>query len=389
MNKTDIKTLTIDELRAKFDKKKIDFNPSYQRKSGVWREGKKLLLIDSILNGYIFPVVYFRRKSNDPDEWEVVDGSQRLTAIKEYLIENKVFCFEKYGIDAYKHYDGKTWSELIDMPLMDMCKLSHKKGEDLQRLKEFKLEYVLITSATDDEMTDVFRRLNSGEPLSEGEWLTCLLPSLPLWEITKAFADHCYTNHRGIIYNHKKNGDIHEDFDTLRNMDAWFWANIALVLYQYEKNGSLKFINGKRAVVCDRYEELQAEYSKMNKAEQEQEIALCDRIKSNMVKALDLFLAICKLMQNEFKRPKALFAAFIFSYMYRDNSALINNLLQRENTFSKRIRLFSGETINRRGNEAVIDFTTTISNDYKKNTNNTPCARENRYSCYVKLLINE
>ena len=384
MKKTDIKTLTIEEIKRKFEKGEIDFNPSYQRKSGVWRDSKKLLLIDSILSGYIFPVIYFRAKNDNPDRWEVVDGSQRLTVIKEYLIEKKSFDFGKYGIDKYKHYDEKTWEQFINMSLQEMIDCSREGGNDIQRMKEFKLEYVLITSATDDEMTEVFRRLNSGEPLSEGEWLTCLLPSLPLWEITKEFADYCYSH-----YRYKKNGFVHEDFDPLRNMDAWFWANVALDIYKYEINGELVFSNGKRSMICDEYEKMQNEYSALNPQKQQENKALCLTIKENMIRSLELFEKMCRLMQNDFKRPKALFTTFVFSYMNRDNRILINNLDKRDNTFSKRIRCFSGERIPKQNNEQIIDFTEQIISEYKRNNQNTSRARAERYRYYEKLLTKE
>lgn len=86
MKVTPIRELTIGELKDCFAKERFDFEPIYQRKSGVWRERQRLLLIDSILSGYIIPVVIFRQNKH-VDKWEVVDGSQRLYSIKDYLID--------------------------------------------------------------------------------------------------------------------------------------------------------------------------------------------------------------------------------------------------------------------------------------------------------------
>lgn len=389
MNKSDVKTLNIDEIRMKFEKNQINFKPSYQRKSGIWRDNKKLRLIDSILSGYIIPVIYFRSNPNNSNIWDVVDGSQRLSTIKEYLIENKKFEFEKYGMDKYKHYDNMTWEEFISMPWPKIFELSHCEGEDIKRMQDFKVEYILITSANEEEMIEVFQRLNSGEPLSEGEWLTCLLPSLPLWNITQEFADICYQKHKHDIYNYKKDGSIHEDFDPLRNMDAWFWANVALFIYQYEMNREIKFSNGKRTVILDEYDKLQKQYYALSDAEKNTNIELCKRIKENMIETLELFVTICKLMQNEFKRPKALFTIFAYSYINRNNLTLISNLKKHNNIFAKRIRIFSGEKIEKNDNERIINFTEEVLNLYKKHNDNTSNARLGRYRCFEKLLGKE
>lgn len=172
-------------------------------------------------------------------------------------------------------------------------------------------------------------------------------------------------------------------------MDAWFWANILLDVYKYEINGKLAFSNGIRSTICDEYENLQKEYSAFSEQKRQENRDFCLQIVNNMKDALKLFLEICSLMQNDFKRPKALFTAFIFSYIYRNDQTLINNLTQRDNNFSRRIRYFSGEKIAKQGNEQIIEFIETILAEYKKYSQNSPNARAERHKCYEKMLIKD
>ncbi|MFD4863598.1 DUF262 domain-containing protein, partial [Streptomyces atratus] len=57
--------------------------PDWQRDE-VWSLQQKRLLIDSILNGWKLPKFYFAKTSSDPDEFDVVDGQQRLATIWEF-----------------------------------------------------------------------------------------------------------------------------------------------------------------------------------------------------------------------------------------------------------------------------------------------------------------
>jgi uncharacterized protein with ParB-like and HNH nuclease domain len=64
-------------------KNAIDTNPDFQRPP-VWSRGQKQLLIDTILQGYDIPKLYWRKTSNRPERYDVVDGQQRLRAIFEF-----------------------------------------------------------------------------------------------------------------------------------------------------------------------------------------------------------------------------------------------------------------------------------------------------------------
>jgi uncharacterized protein with ParB-like and HNH nuclease domain len=71
-------------------KKYINFSPAYQRRGNVWGREQKQLLIDSIINGYDIPKLYFQFMPQDVNATEiynyaVIDGKQRLEAILDFV----------------------------------------------------------------------------------------------------------------------------------------------------------------------------------------------------------------------------------------------------------------------------------------------------------------
>lgn len=88
-------SMTIGNLKAMKDnllKDTIDFNSPIQRKSGMWDEKRKSMLIHSILMNSIFsvPAIYFRKDTiaDKKYQYSVIDGIQRITTIFDF-IDNK------------------------------------------------------------------------------------------------------------------------------------------------------------------------------------------------------------------------------------------------------------------------------------------------------------
>ena len=79
------KTLTwsIERLVERFSD--IDPKPQYQR-GEVWDLNRKQLLIDTILNGFDIPKIYFRHLSSSSGyKYDVADGQQRIITIESFL----------------------------------------------------------------------------------------------------------------------------------------------------------------------------------------------------------------------------------------------------------------------------------------------------------------
>jgi uncharacterized protein with ParB-like and HNH nuclease domain len=105
-------------LHANFKAETIYVDNTFQRRS-AWAERNKARLIETILNGYPMPEIYLWSGKADPQTGEirfsVVDGQQRLTAIREYISE--AFALRSSYLDPknrIRGYAGKNFSELKD-----------------------------------------------------------------------------------------------------------------------------------------------------------------------------------------------------------------------------------------------------------------------------------
>lgn len=128
---------------------KIDLSPEYQR-GKVWGKDKKQLLLDSIYKNMHVPAVYLR--ALDDDYYECVDGQQRLTTIFEFF-EDEIELSKKYT----PKYAGKKFSEL-PQSIKDI-------------FEDHEIMIVELTQSTDEEIRELFDRLQRGMSLTSGEKL--------------------------------------------------------------------------------------------------------------------------------------------------------------------------------------------------------------------------
>src|SRR5690606_1739421 len=70
-------------LYRKISQNRLDLQPNFQR-GEVWGKGKKQRLIDSILRGWHIPPIHVIQVPGS-DKQEVLDGQQRLAAIRDFI----------------------------------------------------------------------------------------------------------------------------------------------------------------------------------------------------------------------------------------------------------------------------------------------------------------
>lgn len=112
----------------------------------------KQQLIDSILRGWRLPKFYFLKVSDDPEQYEVVDGQQRLVAIYEFL-DNVL----PLGAKSAKEFGGQHYR---DLP----TRVS-------DRFDDFQIQYDIIEEGAEKDIKEFFQRLQEGLPLSASERL--------------------------------------------------------------------------------------------------------------------------------------------------------------------------------------------------------------------------
>lgn len=139
-------TYTIVDYCNAINRKEIVVNRDYQRSEKVWPASARSFLIETILLGYPIPKLYLYQVTDLKSRKtlkHIVDGQQRSYTILDYY-ENKFPLSRTSELDELR---GKRFDELPD--------------EYKQKFVDYALSVDLFVSATDDEIREVFRRINS------------------------------------------------------------------------------------------------------------------------------------------------------------------------------------------------------------------------------------
>ena len=295
-------SFTISEIRDMWQRRELIVNKNYQRSSSVWPDSARTYFIDTILNRYIFPKVYFYQvfdKSRKKVIREIVDGQQRLTTILSFL--NDDFPLSSRSIK----YQGKRFCDL---------------DEDLQQqFLTYSVEVDIIYSAEQADLLAMFTRMNAyTAPLNPAEKRHAQFEGQFKWFIIEATGE---IGPRLVNYN------ILTSKQAVRMQDAEFITELAIVL-------DLGIVNKSESSLTQIYKKYDKDFL-CEKEFQEHIYEFMDLLEQDFAPLKSTFITkpyvchslFCALMQKKYGIPNGKeFGASPDGFFYTDLNKTIDAL---------------------------------------------------------------
>lgn len=155
-------------MLRRINEQALDLAPDFQRHANIWKDDAKSRLVESIIIRIPIPAFYI--DATNEDRWLVIDGLQRLFALKQFVNDKTL---KLSGLEYLSHLEGKTYNEI--------------ERRYQRRIQETQVTVYLVEKGTPPEVKyNIFKRINTGgEPMSPQELRHALNPGKVTHFLTK------------------------------------------------------------------------------------------------------------------------------------------------------------------------------------------------------------
>lgn len=166
----DMKTMELSSIIKRLEYNEINMNTDFQRKSGLWTQEQKSQLIESLLLRIPIPAFYF--DGGIKDNWLIIDGLQRITALKEFVVDKTL-----------KLSNLEFFHDLEDMTFEELPRAFARRIEETNIIA-----YIVKGGTPENVKYNIFKRINTGGLELSPQEIRHALYQGPATELCKKFA---------------------------------------------------------------------------------------------------------------------------------------------------------------------------------------------------------